>query len=122
MLVELTIKMKDGFSFKDVEPREFKFLQELEKGEYKWLEQSVKLAYYMPGTCLTRLLCEIADMKDFERLATLASAQEDMATFQFAPARGATLKDVAALTFNHGTKRTTFEQVSNPAPVTKPGR
>jgi len=117
MLVELTIKMKDGFSFKDVEAREFKFLQELEKGEYRWLEKSVKLAYYMPGTCLTRLLCEITDIKDLEQLTTLASAQEDMASFQFTPARGASLKDVAQLTFSHGDKRAKFDQVSNPSPV-----
>lgn len=117
MLVEITIKMKDGFSFKEVEPREFKFLSELESGAYKWLEDSVKMAYYMPGTCLTRLLCNIEDMKDLERLATLASAQEDMATFQFAPARGTTLRDVAGLTFAHGDKQTVFEQKSNPPPV-----
>ena len=116
MLIELTIRMKEGFSFKDVEEREMKFLKQMEKGEFKWLEQSVKLAYYLPGTGLTRLLCNVEDMKDLERLTTIASAQEDMATFQFVPARGSSLRDVAALTFAHGDKVTSFETKSNPAP------
>jgi hypothetical protein len=116
MLIELTIRMKEGFSFKDVEEREFRFLKQLERGEYKWLEESCKMAYYLPGTCLTRLLCNIEDVKDLERLTTIASAQEDMATFQFLPARGASLREVASLTFAHGSKTQAFDARSNPAP------
>jgi hypothetical protein len=121
VFIELTIKMKDGFTFDDVKDREFEFLRRLEAGEYRFMKDSCRLAYHLPGTALTRLFLEVESTSQLEELAELASAHEDMATFSILLASGTTLEEVAGRTFAHRPKREAWELQKGVGPVESSG-